>query len=113
VRHWLAGGATRLENLVLLCSRHHRLLHEGGCSVQRTADGGLLFVAGDGKRMDAVPTAESIESSQADLQNWAAEHGLEIGPDTNLPWWDGAAPDYDWIISALFSEPRVPAPQRS
>jgi hypothetical protein len=31
VCHWLAGGETRLDNLVLVCSRHHRLLHEGGC----------------------------------------------------------------------------------
>ena len=24
VRHWAAGGATRLDNLLLLCRRHHR-----------------------------------------------------------------------------------------
>ena len=35
------------------------------------------------------------------------------GPDTNLPWWDGATPDYDWIISSLFSEPRTPRPDRT
>ena len=29
VRHWIDGGETRLENLVLLCSAHHRLLHHG------------------------------------------------------------------------------------
>jgi hypothetical protein len=30
VRHWADGGPTRLENLVLLCRAHHRLLHDGG-----------------------------------------------------------------------------------
>jgi hypothetical protein len=30
IRHWADGGATRPENLVLLCRTHHRLLHEGG-----------------------------------------------------------------------------------
>jgi hypothetical protein len=29
LRHWLYGGATDLENLVLLCRTHHRAVHEG------------------------------------------------------------------------------------
>lgn len=32
--HWADGGRTRLENLVLLCRRHHRAVHEGGWSVR-------------------------------------------------------------------------------
>jgi hypothetical protein len=28
--HWGDGGATNLDNLVLLCHAHHRLIHEGG-----------------------------------------------------------------------------------
>src|SRR4029077_2039385 len=27
VRHWADGGATDLANMVLLCRRHHRLIH--------------------------------------------------------------------------------------
>ena len=30
LRHWAGGGPTDLDNLVLLCHAHHRLLHEGG-----------------------------------------------------------------------------------
>ena len=33
VRHWADGGETRLENLVLLCRFHHRLVHEEGYTV--------------------------------------------------------------------------------
>jgi Domain of unknown function (DUF222)/HNH endonuclease len=29
LRHWLHGGATDLDNLVLLCRAHHRAVHEG------------------------------------------------------------------------------------
>jgi hypothetical protein len=28
--HWANGGGTNLDNLVLLCHAHHRLIHEGG-----------------------------------------------------------------------------------
>jgi hypothetical protein len=28
LEHWADGGATRLDNLVLLCRRHHRAVHE-------------------------------------------------------------------------------------
>ena len=30
VVHWADGGETKLENLRLLCRRHHRMVHEGG-----------------------------------------------------------------------------------
>ncbi len=33
IRHWARGGETRLDNLVLLCRRHHRLVHEGGYAI--------------------------------------------------------------------------------
>jgi hypothetical protein len=34
VRHWADGGETSLGNLLLLCSHHHRLLHEEGWKVE-------------------------------------------------------------------------------
>ena len=33
VHHWARGGSTTLGNLVLLCRRHHRLVHEGGWQI--------------------------------------------------------------------------------
>ena len=33
IRHWEDGGATELDNLVLLCPYHHRLHHAGGITV--------------------------------------------------------------------------------
>jgi 5-methylcytosine-specific restriction endonuclease McrA len=35
VHHWARGGPTELDNLVLLCRHHHRLVHEGGWHVDR------------------------------------------------------------------------------
>ena len=34
IRNWIDGGETKLENLVSLCRRHHRFVHEGGASVR-------------------------------------------------------------------------------
>jgi hypothetical protein len=34
VRHWIDGGETSLSNCMLLCSHHHRLMHEGGWRVE-------------------------------------------------------------------------------
>jgi hypothetical protein len=40
VVHWARGGRTRLSNLVLLCRRHHRLVHRrGGFSLEPSKDG--------------------------------------------------------------------------
>ena len=44
VVHWIHGGATDLDNLVLLCHRHHRMVHEGGWQIVRGDLGGILVV---------------------------------------------------------------------
>ena len=41
--HWAKGGATDLDNLVLLCHAHHRLVHEGGWRTSGHPGGDLRF----------------------------------------------------------------------
>jgi len=48
VRHWAAGGETRLDNLLLLCSRHHRLVHEGGYRIDKDFQDRWIFRRPDG-----------------------------------------------------------------
>src|SRR4051795_7271871 len=36
--HWEDGGATELDNLVLLCPFHHRLHHRGGITITGPAE---------------------------------------------------------------------------
>ena len=48
VRHWIDGGETRLENLVLLCGAHHRLLHHGAFHIT-IEDDDVIFVSRDGE----------------------------------------------------------------
>jgi hypothetical protein len=49
VRHWAEGGKTSVENLTLLCSHHHTLLHEGRFRVRRDETGALRFERADGR----------------------------------------------------------------
>ena len=107
IQHWLHGGETSLDNLSLLCSHHHHLVHEGGWSVERTAEGDLFFRAPDGHELPAVPVQEASEDALAFLREWAEDRGLDIGADTNMPLWDGTRPDYDWAVAALVSEAGV------
>ena len=101
IRHWLHGGETSVENLSLLCTHHHRLVHEGGWSLARTAEGELCFRAPDGKQLSAVPAREATEDALTFLHEWADERELHLGADTNTPLWDGTRPDYDWAVAAL------------
>ena len=41
LKHWADGGKTVMDNLVLLCRRHHRKVHEEGWQLGITADGNI------------------------------------------------------------------------
>jgi hypothetical protein len=42
ILHWAHGGGDELENLVLLCGRHHWKVHEGGWQLVKTDDGRIV-----------------------------------------------------------------------
>jgi hypothetical protein len=44
VVHWTQGGKTDLSNLLLLCHRHHWMVHEGGWRLARSDDDRVLAV---------------------------------------------------------------------
>jgi len=59
VRWWSRGGTTDLENLVLVCSFHHRLVHEHSWAIRR--DGAdVAWITPDGERYRAGPRAPTI-----------------------------------------------------
>jgi Domain of unknown function (DUF222)/HNH endonuclease len=55
IEHWADGGPTDLDNLVQLCSAHHRLLHEGGYRIRRQRGGTISFHRPDGRRIPDCP----------------------------------------------------------
>lgn len=56
IRHWADGGETKLSNLVLLCRRHHRRVHEDGWRVCSDRTGSeIVFFTPSGKALAAAP----------------------------------------------------------
>jgi hypothetical protein len=44
VVHWIQGGSTDLDNLILLCHRHHWMVHEGRWQIVQSDDGRMLTI---------------------------------------------------------------------
>ncbi|HEX6262172.1 MAG TPA: DUF222 domain-containing protein [Actinomycetota bacterium] len=55
IHHWARGGPTDLDNLVLLCHAHHRLLHEGGWRLRGHPSSELAWLRPDGTRLVTSP----------------------------------------------------------
>jgi len=53
--HWADGGPTALDNLVLLCRRHHTLIHDGGIGIEWNRAGETSFRRPDGRTIEHVP----------------------------------------------------------
>jgi hypothetical protein len=108
IEHWARGGNTELRNLVQLCRRHHRLLHEGGWVVERARDGKLVFLTPHGQRMHEAP-----RRSRGDCSGMVAQQrrdGIAPAADALLPGWTGDSLDLGYAVEALFAFTDPPAP---
>ena len=63
VVHWIDGGGTDLDNLVLLCRRHHRMVHEGGWQLIKTESGQIITIAPSSPFMDASIGCQASEAA--------------------------------------------------
>ena len=88
IEHWADGGASRLANLVLLCRRHHRAVHEGGFDVTIGHGGALEFWRPDGARLRDTPSAPTP---------------LEIATMDPPKAWDGTPLDVAYAVDVLWS----------
>ncbi|MBW8750671.1 MAG: DUF222 domain-containing protein, partial [Propionibacteriales bacterium] len=43
IEHWVDGGPTSLDNLILLCGHHHRLIHHGPWQIRQPTPGQFEF----------------------------------------------------------------------
>ena len=98
IRHWAQGGETSVDNLLLLCRRHHRLVHEGGYTLERLAGGRLRFRGPRGAPVPAVPRPPP--GSRQQLLACNRRRGLSIDAQTCASG-DGDPLDLELAVDAL------------
>jgi len=99
IRHWARGGATDLGNLVQLCSYHHRLVHEGGFSVQLSGRRAIGFRRPDGQVIVSAPPCP--QPNGLSLRQRHRARGLSLDPDTVKPLSLGDPLDYGIAVEGL------------
>lgn len=94
LRHWADGGETSLDNLVLLCRRHHRLVHEGGVTIEGHARA-PRFRRRNGSLVDPSPQLPTLDGFDlaASMQGFAS--------DEDPPWGKGERMDFDLATFVL------------
>lgn len=89
---------------MLLCRRHHRLVHEGGYTVEHTDQGDFIFHSPDGGLLESSPRLPDVRASNTDVlevERTNCQLGLRIDENTCLTDWDGDKADYNYIVGGL------------
>lgn len=103
IHHWADGGETKLDNLVRLCRHHHRLIHEGGFTVERLEPGAgsarLVFRNPHGVVIEESPEppSGSVEGLLAGLE----AEGRQVDPGGVFPLSAGAPMDLHLTVWGL------------
>jgi hypothetical protein len=98
VRPWLYGGRTDIDNLILICSHHHVLIHDHGYRIRRL-DGRWEFLRPDGTPVPA--TAAQLTGNAESLIEMHTRARLRINRTTLTPDWYGERLDPEPILDAL------------
>jgi hypothetical protein len=109
IKHWADGGETSLGNAALLCSLHHRFVHEYGYQIELGLDQRPCFRDPRGRLVAEVPARRVM----ADL-GWpgirAANAPLAVTADTIACGWDGRPANYAAIVGHLLAVDSVANP---
>ncbi|HZR82112.1 MAG TPA: DUF222 domain-containing protein [Candidatus Binatia bacterium] len=107
---WSRGGATKLANLLSLCRRHHRFVHELGFRVESDGRERFAFFRPSGVEVKAACDVPALGANP--LESLRERHraaGVAIDASTGYPRWDGTRVDYDHVVLCLMARHEVHA----
>jgi hypothetical protein len=96
--HWIDGGETELDNLILLCSFHHHVVHEGQWTIRLATtggSGGFEFITPAG----AVATVDQLNSDPMRFTQLVEQ--INPPPNALMPLWAGERPNMSYITSTI------------
>ncbi|HEX8115520.1 MAG TPA: DUF222 domain-containing protein [Kofleriaceae bacterium] len=100
IQHWADGGETSLRNTALLCTLHHRYVHEYGYVIELGPDQRPRFRDPHGRWVAPVPERPCVaELGWSQIR--AANEALQIDAATIAGPWDGTPVDYGRIVGHL------------
>jgi hypothetical protein len=88
IQHWADGGETSLQNAALLCSTHHRHVHEYGYTIELDQDQRPRFRDPHGRLVATVPP-QPVTAELGWPRIRAANESLAIDAETIACEWDG------------------------
>jgi hypothetical protein len=106
IHHWADGGETKMNNLMLLCRRHHRLVHEEGYGIETGAFGEFTFTLPDGR---ILPNNQHgrFRGNFFELEHCNRENGLHIDHHTAVPELDEGPLDYQMAMDIMIQSERT------
>jgi HNH endonuclease len=101
IRHWSNGGRTDLDNLLSLCKKHHRAVHDRGYLIAARPGGTVAFYDPGGAAIAPCPPLPAPD------RPIAGAHDAEITPDTIIPPWSGERLDLDHAICTCLANEKT------
>ncbi len=101
VQHWLFGGLTDIDNLVVICGFHHRLIHDHDYHIRRRLRR-WEFLRPDGSPIPT--TAAPLTGNTESIIEMHARARLRIDRNTLTPDWDGDRLDPEPILDVLLAK---------
>jgi len=101
---WASGGETKLANIICLCKRHHRLVHDKNIIIATLSDGLFAFYLPNGT---PIPSSPPIPTSTGGTITTC--HNAAITPATIIPPRSGERLDLHMAIWICFGNAKIRA----